>query len=126
MENINHRDYIYDNGVKVQIEGNFLLELVAIVDSLIKKEVRSESKFKFSYVDENGKVVKNAKPADVENGKVKKVFDFEKTIQEPVLEHSITQDGIMYAQLKHYLEGLHMENIKAGLAKKFELPQPQS
>ena len=126
MENINHHDYIYDSGVKVQIEGNFLLELIALVDTLLKKEVRTESKFKFSYVDEKGKVVKNAKPADIESGKVRKIFDFEKTIQEPVLEHSITQDGILYAQMKHYLEGLHMNNIKEGLAKKFELPNPQS
>ena len=71
-------------------------------------------------------MVKNAKPADIESGKVRKIFDFEKTIQEPVLEHSITQDGILYAQMKHYLEGLHMKNIKDGLAKKFELPNPQS
>ena len=43
-------------------------------------------------------------------------MDWERTVDMPTMEYSITEDGVMYAKLKKFLEGLHFENINNGVA----------
>ena len=108
----NPREYVYENGKKVEIEGQFLLDLIAIFDKLIKDEIKTESKFKYGFINNDGNIVKNPKPKDIEDGKVRKILDFERTIINPSFEYSITEKGVAYAELKNFLESIHYQNIK--------------
>lgn len=112
----NPKSYYYESDVNVEIPGSFLTELIAMTEQLLTKEIKTESEFKFNYVNEKGKIVKTFKSEDLEMGKVKKVLDWERTVYEPNLKHSLTEEGIQYAKLKNFLENLHMENIEKGLA----------
>ncbi|MDR1019017.1 MAG: hypothetical protein LBM02_10005 [Lachnospiraceae bacterium] len=113
---INPTDYHYNQDTKVEIPGGFLLELLALSETLLQKEIKAESKFKYNYIDNSDKVVKKFKQEDVESGKLKKIVDWERTIDDPTIEYSITSDGILYANLKKFLESLHYDNIKNGIA----------
>lgn len=115
-KNINPRSYYYNPDTKVEIPGGFLLELLALSETLLQKEVKSESKFKYNYINDKDKIVKNFKQEDVESGKLRKIVDWERTVDNPTIEYSITEDGIMYAKLKKFLEALHYENIEKGIA----------
>ena len=115
-ENINPRSYYYNPDTKIEIPGGFLLELLALSETLLQKEVKSESKFKYNYINDKDKIVKNFKQEDVESGKLRKIVDWERTVDNPTIEYSITEDGIMYAKLKKFLEALHYENIEKGIA----------
>ena len=115
-ENINPRSYYYNPDTKVEIPGGFLLELLALSETLLQKEVKSESKFKYNYINDKDKIVKNFKQEDVESGKLRKIVDWERTVDNPTIEYSITEDGIMYTKLKKFLEALHYENIEKGIA----------
>ena len=90
-----------------------------IFDQLLKDEVKVESKFKYDYLNEKGKVVKSPKSEDIETGKVRKTLNFERTVMNPNLEYSITEKGIAYAELKNFLESIHFENIENGKAVKY-------
>ena len=115
-ETINPRNYYYKPETKIEIPGGFLLELISLSETLLQKEVKSESKFKYNYINDKDKIVKNVKQEDIESGKLKKVVDWERTVDMPTMEYSITEDGVMYAKLKKFLEGLHFENINNGVA----------
>ena len=108
----NPREYVYENGKKVEIEGQFLLDLIAIFDKLIKDEIKTDSKFKYSFINDAGNIVKNPKQKDIEEGKVRKILDFDRTIVNPSFEYSITEKGVAYAELKNFLESIHYKNIK--------------
>ena len=108
----NPREYVYENGKKVEIEGQFLLDLIAIFDKLIKDEIKTDSKFKYSFINDAGNIVKNPKPKDIEEGKLRKILDFDRTIINPTFEYSITEKGVAYAELKNFLESIHYKNIK--------------
>lgn len=108
----NPREYVYENGKKVEIEGQFLLDLIAIFDKLIKDEIKTDSKFKYSFINDAGNIVKNPKQKDIEEGKVRKILDFDRTIINPSFEYSITEKGVAYAELKNFLESIHYKNIK--------------
>ena len=108
----NPREYVYENGKKVEIEGQFLLDLIAIFDKLIKDEIKTDSKFKYSFINDAGNIVKNPKQKDIEEGKVRKILDFDRTIINPSFEYSITEKGVAYAELKNFLESIHYQNIK--------------
>ena len=108
----NPREYVYENGKKVEIEGQFLLDLIAIFDKLIKDEIKTDSKFKYSFINDAGNIVKNPKQKDIEEGKVRKILDFDRTIINPTFEYSITEKGVAYAELKNFLESIHYQNIK--------------
>ena len=118
-ENINPREFYYTPETKVEIPGGFLLELLALSESLLNSEVKAESKFKYNYINEQDKVVKKFKQEDVDSGKLKKIVDWERTIDTPTIEFSLTEKGIGYAQLKKFLERLHLENINKGTAVKY-------
>lgn len=113
---LNPRDYFYKEETTVEIPGDFLLELIALTDQLLNKEVRTESEFKYNYINDKNKVVKNFKQEDVESGKIKKAVDWDRTIYNPTFKTSLTEEGVGYAKLKIFLEGLHMSNIEKGLA----------
>lgn len=115
-ENINPRAYYYNPETKVEIPGGFLLELLALSEKLLQKEIKAESKFKYNYINDKDKIVKNFKQEDVESGKLKKIVDWDRTIDNPTIEYSISEDGIIYATLKKFLETLHYENIEKGIA----------
>ena len=108
----NPREYVYENCKKVEIEGQFLLDLIAIFDKLIKDEIKTDSKFKYSFINDAGNIVKNPKQKDIEEGKVRKILDFDRTIINPSFEYSITEKGVAYAELKNFLESIHYKNIK--------------
>lgn len=113
----NYGDYVYKPGVKVEVEGKFILDLIVLVENLIKDEIKTESKFKYNYIDtKTGKVVKNVNKEDLEKGKLQKIVDIDRTINEPTFEHSITDKGIGYAQLKNFLESIHFKNVEEGKA----------
>lgn len=115
----NPREYVYEQGTKVEVDGYLISDLIMIFENLLKDEIKSESKFKFNYVNAKGNIVKNVKKEDVETGKVQKVLDFGRTIVEPNLEYSITEKGIAYAELKNFLESVHYKNIQEGKAIKY-------
>ena len=114
------RQYVYDQGTKIEIDGFLLTDLIHLLENLLKDEVKSETKFKYNYVNEKGAVLKSPKKEDIESGKVKKIVDFKRTIFEPTLEHSITEKGLAYAELKNFLEGIHYNNIQSGVAVSYE------
>lgn len=116
----NPREYIYPQGVKVEVDGFVITDLITILDQLTQAEIKSESKFKYNYLNEKGKVVKSPKQEDLETGKVQKVVDFGRTILEPNLEYSITEKGVAYAELKNFLERIHFENVRDGKAVNYK------
>lgn len=121
-ENINPREFYYTPETKVEIPGGFLLELLALSESLLNGEIKAESKFKYNYINDKDKVVKKFKQEDVDTGKLRKIVDWERTIDSPTIEFSLTEKGIAYAQLKKFLESMHMENINNGTAIKYVQP----
>ena len=119
QEKINPREYVYQQDSMVEINGYAILDLIMLLESLLKDEIKSESKFKYNYVNEKGNIVKNVKKEEVDSGKLQKIVDFERTILEPNLEYSITEKGLAYAQLKNFLESIHYKNIQEGKAVKY-------
>lgn len=115
-ENINPRNYIYEQGTKVEVDGFFITDLIMVFEKLMNEEIKAESKFKYNYLSEKGKIVKSPKQEDLVSGKIKKVLDVERTIVNPTMEYSITEKGVMYAELKNFLESYHHENIVNGKA----------
>lgn len=113
---LNPRDYFYKEDTKIEIPGGFLTELIAFTDQLLEKEVKSESEFKYNYINDKDKVIKTFKQEDFESGKVRKVVDWERTVYNPTFKVSLTEKGVKYAKLKNFLEELHMSNIEKGLA----------
>lgn len=119
QEKINPREYVYQQDSMVEINGYAIIDLIMLLESLLKDEIKSESKFKYNYVNEKGNIVKNVKKEEVDSGKLQKIVDFERTILEPNLEYSITEKGLAYAQLKNFLESIHYKNIQEGKAVKY-------
>lgn len=115
-KNSNPRDFVYEEGTKIEVTGTLLTDLILVFENLLKDEIKTESKFKYNYVNEKGDIVKNFKKEDVESGKLQKIVDFNRTIMDPTVEYSITEKGIGYAQLKNYLESIHLDNIQNGKA----------
>ena len=111
-ENFNPREFTYEGGKKVEIDGLFLLDLINVFDRLTREEIKTDSKFKYSFINESGNIVKNPKQKDIEEGKVRKILDFDRTIINPTFEYSITEKGVAYAELKNFLESIHYQNIK--------------
>lgn len=110
------RQFIYPQGTKIELDGYVLSDLIMIFDQLLKDEVKVESKFKYDFLNEKGKVVKSPKQEDLDSGKVVKTLNFERTVVNPNLEYSITEKGIAYAELKKFLESIHFRNIQEGKA----------
>lgn len=118
-ENINPLEHYYAPETKVEIPGGFLMELIALTEQLMASELKTESEFKFIYLNEKGVPTKKFTKEDVDTGKVKKVVDWEKTIDNPTYKHSLTEKGVGYAKLKKFLEATHMSNIENGLTLKY-------
>lgn len=116
----NPRNFVYPQGTKIEVDGFLLSDLINIFEKLTNEEVRVESKFKYNYVNEKGRVVKSPKQEDLVSGKVKKILDMERTIVTPSLDYSISEKGLAYAELKNFLETLHFENIKNGVAVDYQ------
>lgn len=126
-ENINPKEYFYKEGQNVEIDGRLLLDIIEMTEVLLNQEVKVESKFKYDYVNEKGDVVKNVTKNNVD--KLKKIVNFNKTIDNPTFEYSITDKGVAYAGLKKLLESVHYSNIQSGNAihyKELMPNQPQS
>lgn len=119
----NPRNFIYPDETKVEIDGHFLSTLMQVFDKLVDEEIKVESKFKYKYVKEDGSQVKSPKKEDLETGKVRKVLDTVRTLQEPTLDYSITEKGLGYAELKNFLESYHYDNIQKGIAVDYRLIQ---
>lgn len=117
---VNPKNFVYPQGTKIEVEGFLLTDLINIFERLTNDEIKVESKFKYNYVNEKGKIVKSPKPEDLASGKVNKVLDIERTIVTPTLDYSITEKGLAYAELKNFLEGLHFENVKKGIAVDYQ------
>ena len=115
----NPKDYYYKPEVNVEIPGGFLLELLHLSEQLMADEVKMESKFKYKFINESDKAIKNPKQEDLESGKVKKIVDWEKTIENPSFDYSLTEKGVAYAKLKKFLESIHMQAIASGLATNY-------
>lgn len=123
------RQYVYGEGVNVEIPGYFLTDLIMLIEQLVNSEVKTETDFKYNYVNAKGAIVKNVTKEDVEAGKYSKVVDIDRTINNPTFRHSITEKGVAYAQLKNFLEVIHYKNIENGVAKhysEFAPKQPES
>lgn len=116
----NPREFIYPQGKKIEVEGYLITDLIMIFEQLLKDEIKSDSKFKYNYVNEKGNIVKNVKEEDLASGKVQKMLDINRTIVEPNLEYSITEKGIAYAELKKFLESVHLQNIENGNAVNYK------
>lgn len=119
----NPRNFIYPDETKVEIDGHFLSTLMQVFDKLVDEEIKVESKFKYKYVKEDGSQVKSPKKEDIETGKVRKVLDTVRTLQEPTLDYSITEKGLGYAELKNFLESYHYDNIQRGIAVDYRFIQ---
>ena len=121
------RQFVYPQGTKIELEGYVLNDLIMIFDQLLKDEVKVESKFKYDFLNEKGKVVKSPKQEDLDSGNVVKTLNFERTVVNPNLEYSITEKGIAYAELKNFLESIHFTNIQEGKAVNYtELAKNQT
>jgi len=118
-ENFNPREFTYEGGKKVEIDGLFLLDLINVFDRLTRDEIKTDSKFKYSFINESGNIVKNPKQKDIEEGKVRKILDFDRTVLNPSFEYSISEKGVAYAELKNFLEGIHFKNIQNNTAIHF-------
>lgn len=116
----NPKNYVYTPGTKIEIDGFFLMDLITLFEGLVDDEIKIESKFKYNYVNDSGKIVKSPRPADIESGKVKKILDFNRTVIDPTMEYSITEKGIAYAELKKFLDSIHFENIRKGVAVNYQ------
>lgn len=116
-ETKNPLEYVYKPGTKIEIEGGFLLEILGLTDQLLQDEIKRESKFKYNFINtETQKIIKSPKEDDLKSGKVKKTVDWSKTIDNPTFEFSLTEKGVTIAQLKKFLENIHMTSIDNGLA----------
>ena len=116
-ETKNPLEYVYKPGTKIKIEGGFLLEILGLTDQLLQDEIKRESKFKYNFINtETQKIIKSPTEDDLKSGKVIKTVDWSKTIDNPAFEFSLTEKGVTIAQLKKFLENIHMTSIDSGLA----------
>lgn len=121
-KNIEQKDlkqYVYDKDKNVEVPGNLLLDMIMLMEKLVEEELTTRTKFKYSFLDEGGALHKHVTKEQLESGKYKKIVDVDKTITEPSFEHTISEKGVAYAQLKIFLEKLHFENVQKGVAKHY-------
>lgn len=119
-DRVDPMQYIYPEGVEAKVPGQLITNLIETLEHLILDETKEEVPFKFSYVDvEKGTIVKNAKDADIESGKVVKVPDHQK-MMDSELSRSISAKGMDLMRLRYYLASLHHKNIDNGVAVHIE------
>lgn len=117
---INPYHHIYKPGVKVEIDGEFLSELIQFANKVIDETTETSFTDKLKYVNvENNKTVAKPKKEDLASGKVVQVVDIEKTLQGKPIYHrkAITLQAIS-TNLR--LQSIHMNAIKEGKAIHYE------
>src|SRR5690606_19405236 len=133
-ENIkNPNNFIYEQGVNVEIPGEFFSYLMRYVGRVIDENSKTYHTDRFKFVNaESGKEVKKPKQEDIDSGKVVKVTDIEATLSsEPKFYRNRTAlEGI---HILNIMNGYHMINIEEGKAtsideirKKMEEAQQES
>lgn len=133
-ENIkNPNNFIYEQGVNVEIPGEFFSYLMRYVGRVIDENSKAYHTDRFKFVNaESGKEVKKPKQEDIDSGKVVKVTDIEGTLSsEPKFYRNRTAlEGI---HILNIMNGYHMINIEEGKAtsideirKKMEEAQQES
>ena len=94
--------------------------MLALSDQLLQAEVKTESEFKYNYINDKSQIVKKFKDEDIASGEVKKIVDWERTVDNPTYTFSLTEEGVAYAKLKKFLEAIHISNIEKGIAVTYE------
>ena len=89
----------------IELPIDVIKEISSMLETLIEGEITTKTSFKHKFVDDSGKDIKNPTPKQIEDKKLKKVFDVERTIFEPKLETSISELGNKYTKLKYFLDG---------------------
>ena len=116
-ENIkNPNNYVYEQGVNVEIPGEFFSYLMRYIGGVIDENSKSYFTDRFKFVNtESGKEVKKPKQEDIDSGKVVKVTDIENTLSsEPKFYRNRTAlEGI---HILNIMNGYHMVNIEEGKA----------
>lgn len=116
-ENIkNPNDFIYENGVNVEIPGEFFSYLMRYVGGVIDENSKSYHTDRFKFVNaESGKEVKKPKQEDIDSGKVVKVTDIEATLNSEAkfYRNRAALEGI---HILNIMNGYHMANIEEGKA----------
>lgn len=98
-------DYVYKDGVKVEIDGAVMYYLMEMFDKLIENEIRYEADFEYTLLPGKG------------TEKAQRILDIEKTIEQPKFKHRITEKGVQYSRFKKYLMSIHRQAILDGKAE---------
>ena len=112
----NPNNFVYEQGVNVEIPGEFFSYLMRYVGGIIDENSKSYYTDRFKFVNtESGKEVKKPKQEDIDSGKVVKVTDIESTLSsEPKFYRNRTAlEGI---HILNIMNGYHMVNIEEGKA----------
>lgn len=101
----------------IELPVDSILEVIAVLDNVLENEVKTDTEFKYKFIEpETGKEVSKPTPKQIENKKLQKIVDIERTIYDPSLRYSITEKGLKITRLKYFLEGnlrkLAIENSK--------------
>lgn len=125
MENEKKRNespynYVYEPDTKVEVEGVLLSHLIAFANKLIDDNTQTYFTDKFKYINkETDKAVSKAKQKDIDEGKVTKIVDIEKTLQaEP--KHYRNETALQAIDINLKLNSIHMKAVKEGKAVHFE------
>lgn len=116
-ENIkNPNNFVYEQGVNVEIPGEFFSYLMRYVGGVIDENSKSYYTDRFKFVNrESGKEVKKPKQEDIDSGKVVKVTDIESTLgsEAKFYRNGTALEGI---HILNIMNGYHMVNIEEGKA----------
>ena len=88
----------------IDLPENVIKETIMLLDEVLQKEVTTFTNFKHTFIDEDGKEVKNPTPERIEKDSLQQVFDVSRTIYEPTFKSTITEKGVKIAQLKFFYE----------------------
>lgn len=110
----NVNEYVFKPGTVVEVPAEVLMEMKEFSRIVLEENSEAYYNDKYKYINvETDKVVKTVKDADLESGKVKKVFDYEasltsipKIYRKPLALRSIN--------LQLNLDDIHMKSIEKG------------
>lgn len=112
----NPNNFVYEQGVNVEIPGEFFSYLMRYVGGVIDENSKSYYTDRFKFVNtESGKEVKKPKQEDIDSGKVVKVTDIESTLgsEAKFYRNRTALEGI---HILNIMNGYHMVNIEEGKA----------
>lgn len=112
----NLHEFIYEQGTKVEIDGELLTRIIALSNKVVDEHTDVVFTDRYKFVNtESGKDVKKPKQEDIDSGKVAKVVDLQNTLNS---EPKMNRDALAleFIKLVLTLNGEHLKAVEDGKA----------